>query len=171
MSDKARELLERALELFEYDPTSHTGLRYKIDHYPRHKGSTAGGKASRGKYYEVVVADRKRVRAHWIVWALHHGSFPENQIDHINGNGLDNRIENLRQVDSSQNNWNRSIETSSKTGIKNIYFNESSNTYRVEIFKFRKHINVGSFKTLEEAKKAAEQAREKHHGNYTRKTA
>ena len=167
MTNKARELLERALELFEYDPTSHTGLRYKKDHYPRHKGSTAGGKASRGKYYEVVVSGRTRVKAHRIVWALHHGELPKKQIDHINGNGLDNRIENLRQVDASQNNWNRSIKTASKTGVKNIH-KLRNGKFRVNIWKDYKSNHFGVFNTLEEAVLAANKARQELHGGYTR---
>ena len=41
--------------------------------------------------------------SHHVVWAWHNGRFPTMQIDHVNGNGFDNRIENLREVTQSEN--------------------------------------------------------------------
>ena len=43
---------------------------------------------------------------HVVVWAWHNGRFPTMQIDHINGNGMDNHIENLREVTQSENKMN-----------------------------------------------------------------
>ena len=43
------------------------------------------------------------IRMHIAVWAWHHGRFPTLQIDHVNGNGFDNHIENLREVTQSEN--------------------------------------------------------------------
>ena len=43
---------------------------------------------------------------HHVVWAWHHGHFPTMQIDHINGNGFDNHIGNLREVSGSENKMN-----------------------------------------------------------------
>ena len=42
-----------------------------------------------------------------IVWAVTHDRMPAGQIDHINGNPKDNRIENLREVSRSENDMNR----------------------------------------------------------------
>ena len=43
---------------------------------------------------------------HRVIWAWHNGHFPTMQIDHINGNKGDNRIENLREVSGSENKMN-----------------------------------------------------------------
>jgi hypothetical protein len=63
---------------------NHTGTNYQYFHL------WLGGKL-------------KNLNYHWAVWAWHHGQFPTKQIDHLNGNGFDNRIENLREVSQSEN--------------------------------------------------------------------
>ena len=46
---------------------------------------------------------RTVIGMHRAVWAWHYGRFPDRQLDHINDNSTDNRIENLREVSGSEN--------------------------------------------------------------------
>jgi len=54
--------------------------------------------------YYVAKIDNKKYLGHRLVWLIHYGSFPADTIDHINGDRLDNRIENLRVMSSLENN-------------------------------------------------------------------
>jgi hypothetical protein len=67
------------------------------------------------------------IRMHIAVWAWHHGRFPTLQIDHINGNGFDNHIGNLREVTQSENNMNRLYrwKPNADTGLPGVYKNGS----------------------------------------------
>ena len=70
---------------------------------------------------------------HHTVWAWHNGRFPTLQIDHINGNGFDNHIENLREVTQSENQLNqrRTWKPNAKTGLPGV--NEHGNGYRIKV--------------------------------------
>jgi hypothetical protein len=71
------------------------------------------------------------ISMHRAVWAWHHGCFPTLQIDHINGNGFDNHIGNLREVNQSENNMNRLYrwKPNAKTGLPGV--NKDRNSYRI----------------------------------------
>jgi hypothetical protein len=97
--------VERLRELFEY--CSKTGnLFWKVDASTRAKVGSKAGCISENSCIRIGL-DGKYYMAHRIVWALHTGEFPSQQIDHINGNPLDNRIENLRLATTQQNGENR----------------------------------------------------------------
>ncbi len=72
-------------------------------------------------------------------------------VDHINGNTLDNRKENLRVCTRSQNQWNKRLTSKSSTGLKNIYYNKSKKKFVVRFQKHGKKIEAGLFLNIDEA--------------------
>ena len=70
---------------------------------------------------------------HHAVWAWHNGCFPTLQIDHINGNGFDNRIENLREVSGSENKKNTLYpwKPNADTGLPGVY--KHGNGYQIVV--------------------------------------
>jgi hypothetical protein len=75
-------------------------------------------------------------------------------VDHINGNSLDNRIENLREATRSENTWNSVRKTKNRTGYTGV--TSTRNKWVATIKNNGKKIHVGTFKTPEEASCARE---------------
>lgn len=88
------------------------------------------------------------------------------QVDHINGNGLDNRRENLRVVTDSQNTQNQRIKSSNKSGYKGVFWHKQRNKWVAQIGIENRQIYLGSFSNIEEAVLEYEKASEKLHKEY-----
>jgi hypothetical protein len=91
-------------------------------------------------------------------------------IDHINGNGLDNRTQNLRICTHSENMRNRRRHKNNKSGYKGVYQDcrRKRNQWRAQIKFEGKKISIGSYKTPEEAHKAYMVLAKKLHKEFAR---
>ena len=150
---------ERARELFEYD--SRAGeLRWRGG---RMAGERVGYMSGPG--YLQCSADGAHHYVHRVVWLMQMGDPGRSHIDHINGNKLDNRIENLRAVSVSVNQQNRrKAQTNSITGLMGV---SSCNPgrYFARIRANGKTRQIGTFATPEAAHAAYLNAkRELHEG-------
>lgn len=86
--------------------------------------------------------------------------------DHRNRNRLDNRRENLRQVSSTVNARNKSVQRNSTTGVRGVYINFGrGKKYRVQIMANRKLIQIGMFDNIEQAILARKKAEEFYWGD------
>ena len=79
------------------------------------------------------------VYLHHAVWAVCKGRWPKQQLDHINGNKHDNRIENLREVSQSENNMNvlHPWKPNAKTGLPGV--NKHGSSYRIKVGQHHYH--------------------------------
>lgn len=90
--------------------------------------------------------------AHRLAWLYIYGEWPIDQLDHINRNTSDNRIENLREATQSQNNANRSANKSKKySPLKGVSFYPDSKRWTASIRINNKNRHLGCFDTAEEA--------------------
>ena len=150
-------------ELFEYD--KETGdLIWKVRKAQSVKvGDIAGYLQSTG--YKRLKINAKAYLVHRIVFLMHKGYLPKT-IDHINGDRLDNRIENLRAVTANQNQHNRKLNSNSTSGFKGVSWCKTQNNWRASIKLEGKAIELGRFNTPEEADAVVRKAREELHGTF-----
>ncbi len=73
----------------------------------------------------------RMVKVHRVIWELTHGVIPDNYvIDHIDGDSLNNSIDNLRAVSSETNSRNRCINKNNSTGVAGVSFRKNCNCYQ-----------------------------------------
>ena len=89
-----------------------------------------------------------------------------NVIDHINHDALDNRRCNLREIPYAMNSKNRSSRNSNnKSGYRNVFWNTGLSKWQVTLCRNRKRILVGLYDDVDEAGKAASDARQEYYGD------
>jgi hypothetical protein len=89
-------------------------------------------------------------------------------VDHINGDTLDNRPENLRICSHAENMRNRKIHKNNRSGFKGVYFAKDRNKWRAQIRSAGKKFTLGYFSSPEAAHKEYVKAAAAHHGDFSR---
>lgn len=90
------------------------------------------------------------------------------EVDHINGNGLDNRRENLRICTHAQNRYNNKLRIDSTSGYKGVFWSKDSKKWQAQIQVDRKKIHLGFFSDPIDAARAYDNAAKEHHGEFCR---
>ncbi len=117
--------------------------------------------ANNGEGYRVGFVLGQKVKAHRIIWKMCRGTEPL-EIDHINGNPADNRLENLREVDRAGQCQNRRLAITNKSGWPGVRMTKCGNFGAVICHRGKREW-LGTFGTLEDAV-AAKQAAERRLG-------
>lgn len=98
----------------------------------------------------------KEILTHRLIWAMHYGAWPEMDIDHINGDRADNRLQNLRLASRGQNSRNKKRQSNNTSGHTGVAL--SQGRWRARIWVRRKLVFSQSFATLDEAVAARDAA-------------
>lgn len=99
----------------------------------------------------------KFMSAHRVAWAIYYGDFTK-EIDHIDGDRMNNRISNLRAVTRSENCRNRGIRSDNTSGRVGVYWAENIKKWRARITVHGQETRLGSFEKFEDAVSAREAA-------------
>ena len=140
-------------DILVIDEQSPSGLRYIKS------GKFAGTKRKSGSWQ--IFYKKKHYLAHRVIWFLHSGNDPlEQEIDHIDRNPSNNRLDNLRLATRSQNCTNKI--TCSASGYRGVKKHHKGKRWQACIQ--RKHL--GYFSTKEEAALAFDKAAKKLYGEF-----
>lgn len=120
----------------------------------RFKAQQEGNEAGvRDRRYLRVYVGGKEVYAHRVIWCIVTGNWPVEQIDHMDGDGCNNRLENLREVTPLQNARNQSRRADNKSGISGVHWQSHSHKWRA-VIQGADYCDLGLFDNLGDARAA-----------------
>lgn len=135
-------------KFLSYDPILGE-LTWRASKGNRVRGKFAGGVDRDG--YNYLVVNQRKYKSHRIIWLWWYGYYPENDIDHIDGDKTNNRIENLRETSDLCNCRNRGLRKDNKTGVPGIHWNERLGKWVAQITNLGARRHLGYFSTMREA--------------------
>jgi hypothetical protein len=156
---------DKISECFKYDPdtgvfewrhrpTDHfSSERYADQFNNRFSGKLAFTNSTSGGYLRVRVFG-VLVYAQRVAWLLHFKEWPSGDVDHLNGDQLDNRISNLRDVTPLQNMKNQSMRKDNTSGFCGVVWVKRKHKWRAQIRSNGRTVHLGYFTNFEGAKAA-----------------
>lgn len=142
----------RRLFRYEADGTLH----WRHPERNRKRGPL-GAKAGHGGRLQVRLRHGHEY-VHRLIWVWHHGYWPKDQIDHINGDRLDNRIQNLRELDNAANCQNRRH--------RGVTFEKRAGKWRARIMVDGRSISLGYYVSEVDALDAYQDAKLRLHESF-----
>ena len=100
----------------------------------------------KGRYY-AIQGKRTNLYMHRIIM----GATDDEQIDHVNNNGLDNRKRNLRRCTNAQNNWNKGKHRDNTSGFKGVSYDPDRGKWRARLMVNGKFVWLGRHHTAQAA--------------------
>lgn len=128
-----------------------------------HAGSPNG---KRG--YIAICINGKLHYAHRLAWLFMTGEWPNDMIDHIDGDTANNKFANLRQANRSQNNWNAQKTNRNTSGYKGVYWSKNAKKWVAHITIKGVYHYLGLHNTAEAGHAAYCEASARLHGEYSR---
>ena len=133
--------------------------------FTKQAGKVAGHKCKKLGYTFVRI-DNCLIPVHRLAFVFMTGKWPEQNVDHIDGNGANNAWTNLRQASVSQNMMNTRLRSDNSSGHKGVWFCRQTNLWAAEVAAQKRKHWVGRFACMEEAIAARREAAKALHGDF-----
>lgn len=149
------------LDRISYDPET-GAMTWAVAGRGIRKGAPVGSVSCHG--YRVATIGRRPYRLHRVAWFLSYGEWPVGEIDHINGDPLDNRLANLRVVSRAENSQNRwRAHADSGHGYLGATWNRQHKRWQAKIVANKARHHLGYFDSPQAAHVAYMAAKERLH--------
>lgn len=155
----------RLAQLFDYIPETGEFIR-KITAGGEVAGTVAGSLNDQG--YVKLNIDRQLFAGHRLAWVWMFGTWPKNEIDHINGIRNDNRIANLREATITQQCRNSKKYKNNTSGYKGVNWSHEFQRWEARIRVEGRLQLIGRFKNIEAAAAAYSQRANEVFGEFVR---
>ena len=138
----------------------------------RRFANTEAGGIKRNYGYRDVRIDYALHKAHQIIWAIHYDEWPSGEIDHIDGNGLNNSLSNLRDVSHNENLRNQARAKNNSSGVTGVVWNKQCGKWMAQIVADGTRHYLGLFVKFDDAVAARKSAEASYgfHSNHGRTT-
>lgn len=159
--------IDRLRELLAYDPEAGV-ITWAVNRGKVRAGDEAGSLTSNG--YRQLSVNSKRYLSHRVAWALTNGAWPAGDIDHIDGDGLNNRISNLRDVSTRcniQNQKTSHARNKSGSSVQGVSWDARRGKFKSEAKRDGRTVHIGRFGTLAEADAASLEYRRANYEGFT----
>lgn len=173
------EIFSALSEMVDYNPESgifiwkyRTGNEQHVNAFNTRFAGKECGSANGNGYNHIRFTYKKKmflIKAHRLAWFVHTGRMPVGEIDHINRNRLDNRIQNLRDVSGLVNKRNQSMSSNNTSGATGITWTEPIKKWRARVGTGDGRKHIGYFEDIADAITALNEVRlqydyTQHHG-------
>ena len=156
---------ERLDELLAYDPE--TGLfTWKVRINGRIRVGDEAGRTNTSGHIQITIS-RSSYCAHRLAFLAMTGRWPENEVDHINGNPADNRWVNLRPATRVENMRNQRTNARNTSGVTGVSWDTRRGKWMAFIQTNRKTTHLGYFTKFEDAVAARRAAEVKYFGEFS----
>lgn len=142
---------DQAASVLRYSPA--TGqFTWTRDRRGGMKAGSAAGTITRSGYVQIHCMG-KLYFAHRLAWLFVYGIWPYGVVDHIDGDGTNNRIDNLRDVSRAvnQQNQRRAHRSNKSSGLMGAHFDARTRRWMAKISHENRTVNLGRYDTAEDA--------------------
>jgi HNH endonuclease len=156
--------------ILDYDPK--TGIfRWKtrsdvLDRWNKRNAGKIAGSTTYNGYVVIQIGKRLHYKAHVLAWLYVYGEWCPGEIDHKLGDRSDNRINELRKADESDNGCNKAMQRNNKSGFVGVHFDSQRGKWRAKINRRGSVQFDGFFDTAEAANSARQKALVKIQGEF-----